>query len=233
MEVYLYNPWLTYSLGLHRLREAGLAWTALGKLDEKTFTFDEIHELCTEFFGMDKSDLPRPRDDWDGFVEALHRLNRSESPQYSAVKKRKTSWIDVRKLESMKEGSKSSRKRSSRKSSQSGELTLDDYVRQWAFLSPDTSELNPLAELLVTVTDTFPPNNKKVEPHDYFSKWRPLAEDVFNECGDELRYLLKRSLKKMKMFVDSDRVPTDLTERQSVLFRKLRSVFNKSEQDSF
>jgi len=145
----------------------------------------------------------------------------------------KTSWIDVRKLESMKEGSKSSRKRSSRKSSQSGELTLDDYVRQWAFLSPDTSELNPLAELLVTVTDTFPPNNKKVEPHDYFSKWRPLAEDVFNECGDELRYLLKRSLKKMKMFVDSDRVPTDLTERQSVLFRKLRSVFNKSEQDSF
>merc|ERR1712194_464934 len=144
---------------------------------------------------------------------------------------RKTSWIDVRKLESMKEGSKSSRKRSSRKSSQSGELTLDDYVRQWAFLSPDTSELNPLAELLVTVTDTFPPNNETVEPHDYLSKWRPLAEDVFDECGDdELRDLLKRSLKKMKMFLHPDYVPSNLTDRQIALIGKLRSVFKKSEQ---
>eukprot|EP00804_Cyclotella_cryptica_P004162 CCRYP_014540-RB/>CCRYP_014540-RB protein AED:0.00 eAED:0.00 QI:623/1/1/1/0/0/2/709/952 len=38
MEVYLYNPWLTYSVGLHRLREAGLAW-GMDMLDEKTFSF--------------------------------------------------------------------------------------------------------------------------------------------------------------------------------------------------
>jgi len=232
MEVYLYNPWLTYSLGLHRLREAGLGfWGTVGKLDEKTFTFDEIHKLCTEFFGMDKRDLPHPRDDWNGFVEALHQLNKRESPQYSAVKKRKTSWIDVRKLESMNNRSKSSGSRTSRKSSQSRELTLDDYIHHWAYHSSDTSSLRSLAELLVTVTDTFPPNNETVEPHDYLSKWRPLAEDVFDECGDdELRDLLKRSLKKMKMFLHPDYVPSNLTDRQIALIGKLRSVFKKSEQ---
>lgn len=232
MEVYLFNPWMTYSLGLHRLREAGLAWGAVGKLDEKTFTVDEIHNLCTEFFGMDKRDLPHPHDDWDGFVEALNQLNKRESPQYSAVKKRKTSWIDVRKLESMKKRTKSTSHRSPRKSSHSGE---HDSVHEWAYNSSDASSLRPLAELLITVMDTFPPNNKKVEPHAYFSTWRPLAEDAFDECGNQFQNfvdtLLKRSLKKMKMFLHPDSVPADLTDRQSALFRKLRGVFKKSEQE--
>ena len=233
MEVYLHNPWLTYSLGLHRLREAGLAWKGLGELDERTFTLDEIHKLCTELFGMDRRDLPRPGDDWDGFVEALHRLNKRESPQYSAVKKRKTSWIDLRKLESRKKDNRSSRSRSSRKSSQTGELTLDDYVNNWAYDSSNGGSLRPLAVLLVTVEDTFPPYNKSVEPHDYFSGWRPLPEDVFEECGEELHYLLKRSLRKIRMFLQPDRVPADATERQDALFRKLRGVFSKkSEQMS-
>jgi len=136
----------------------------------------------------------------------------------------------VRKLESMNNSSKSSGSRTSRKSSQSRELTLDDYIHHWAYHSSDTSSLRSLAELLVTVTDTFPPNNEAVEPHDYLSKWRPLAEDVFDECGDELRDLLKRSLKKMKMFLHPDYVPSNLTDRQTALIGKLRSVFKKSEQ---
>ena len=37
MEVYLHNPWLTYGVGLHRLREAGFAPEIMEDLDERRF----------------------------------------------------------------------------------------------------------------------------------------------------------------------------------------------------
>lgn len=37
MEVYLHNPWLTYGVGLHRLREAGFAPEIMDDLDERRF----------------------------------------------------------------------------------------------------------------------------------------------------------------------------------------------------
>jgi len=226
-EVYLYNPWLTYSLGLHRLREAGLAWGTVGELDEKPFSFDKIHQLCIEFFGVGKKDLPRPKDDWNGFLDGLQQINEREHRQYSMVKKRKASWIDIRKLESMKKG----RKHSSRSARGGSELSLDGHVQHWAYTS--SGDLRPMAELLVTVTDTFPPSNTRVEPHEYFSKWKPLAEDVFDECGVELHaYLLRKSLKKMKTFLHPERVPNVLTDKQSSLIKKLQGVFKKSEQAS-
>ena len=42
MEVYLHNPWLTYSLGLHRLREAGLAPDIFSVLNGRALTLAEI-----------------------------------------------------------------------------------------------------------------------------------------------------------------------------------------------
>jgi hypothetical protein len=47
-EVYLYNPWLTYSIGLHRLREAGLALDDMDLLDEETLSFGEATLLVVE-----------------------------------------------------------------------------------------------------------------------------------------------------------------------------------------
>ena len=38
MEIYLHNPWLTYSIGLHRLRESGFAPDIMDDLDERPFT---------------------------------------------------------------------------------------------------------------------------------------------------------------------------------------------------
>jgi len=37
MEVHLHNPWLTYGVGLHRLREAGFAPEIMDDLDERHF----------------------------------------------------------------------------------------------------------------------------------------------------------------------------------------------------
>ena len=53
MEVFLHNPWLTYGIGLHRIREAGLGTELMDDLDEKSFDIEEIRDLTilfTEFF---------------------------------------------------------------------------------------------------------------------------------------------------------------------------------------
>ena len=37
-------------MGLHRLRESGLAPDLLDHLDERPFTLDEVHEFCAMMF---------------------------------------------------------------------------------------------------------------------------------------------------------------------------------------
>ena len=47
-EVYLHNPWLCYSIGLHRLRESGLAPSLMDSLDERPLRYvpsDRTHAL--------------------------------------------------------------------------------------------------------------------------------------------------------------------------------------------
>ncbi|KAL7527561.1 hypothetical protein ACHAXR_002014, partial [Thalassiosira sp. AJA248-18] len=117
MEVYLYNPWLTYSIGLHRLREAGLAPDVLDDLDERPLTLDEIHQLCKLLFGGEDGDvdLPLPPyqptasdqlrrtswvDNWIPFIIGMETLVEKEKLQWNPIKKRLAPWIDVQKLES-------------------------------------------------------------------------------------------------------------------------------------
>jgi hypothetical protein len=106
MEVYLHNPWLTYGIGLHRLREAGLATDLIDDLDEKGFSLDQIHKFCTEIFLSDISakrgnSLPHPRKDWTAFMDRLEQLMKREKLQWNPVKNRQTPWIDLRKLDSL------------------------------------------------------------------------------------------------------------------------------------
>ncbi len=60
MEIHLYNPWLTYGIGLHRLREAGLLPDIFNYLDERPLTLDELHELCETFFIGDDGCIDSP-----------------------------------------------------------------------------------------------------------------------------------------------------------------------------
>ena len=73
MEVYLHNPWLTYGIGLHRLREAGLATELMDELDEKALNMSQIHQFFLEFFvgGILDIDLCNPLDDFEAFVQDL------------------------------------------------------------------------------------------------------------------------------------------------------------------
>ena len=59
-EVYAYNPWLTYSLALHRCRESGLAshprFRALDWLDERPLTREEIIQVIRMLGIIDDND---------------------------------------------------------------------------------------------------------------------------------------------------------------------------------
>jgi len=105
-EVYLYNPWLTYTMGLHRLRESGLAPEVMDDLDEEPLDLDAIHELCRLLFlGRDencKRTLPHPRrDGWRDFFRALTALVEREKPRWNPIKKTRTPWINLAKLDAM------------------------------------------------------------------------------------------------------------------------------------
>ena len=214
-EVYLSNPWLTYSIGLHRLREAGLGWDLLDlldRLDESPLSFSDIHRLCCKLFACeDGQRLCHPHEDWDCFIKDLKRILQSEKLQYNSVKKKRTPWIDLRKLESIHRHSQrrkhakpeqhdaeSESKRSA--CSKAGKTflqappspqTFQDLLTHWSH-QPTDKTLRPLPELLITTPDTFPPTNTFVEPLEYFSKWKVLSKEAFSSVSEEeLKALLR------------------------------------------
>ena len=116
MEVHLHNPWLTYSPGLHRLREAGLAPSIFDDLDERPLTLDEIHQLCTILFIGDDSQaqIPLPpyqptavdqlgnkswRMAWSPFMKSLKKIVEREKLQWNPILKKMMPWINCTMLE--------------------------------------------------------------------------------------------------------------------------------------
>ena len=102
LQVYLHNPWLTYGVGIHRLREAGLGTDLLDLLDEKPFNLREVRKFCVDLFlGKDELSLRNPNVDLDGFVEDLQNIVKKEKLVWNPLKNRLTPWIDVEKLRLM------------------------------------------------------------------------------------------------------------------------------------
>jgi hypothetical protein len=260
MEVYLHNPWLTYGFGIHRLREGGLASDLLDDLDEKAFNAHDIYEFCKEFFiGEKEIELTHPHKSWDAFMRGLNQLLKNEKLQWNPMKKKLTPWIDMRKLEVMfgksKEEQQSNRQQQCPPRQQysgsggqqtrrpdapakevpasSQDLTLVQIIQRWSHKEPDCKKMNTLQDLLCTVPSIFPPSNAKVEPHEYFSKWKVFSEEAFSgSSGDELDELLKRAVRKTKFFLHPDKLPNDLTESQTLLFKTMWDVIQEQEMNT-
>ena len=103
MEVYLHNPWLTYGIGIHRLREACLGTELMDDLDETSLSLDEIHEFCLEFFTGKNHDVPlcNPLHDFSEFLSDLRNILKSEKLVWNPVKNKLCPWIDVDKLDKL------------------------------------------------------------------------------------------------------------------------------------
>jgi len=318
LEVYLHNPWLTYTMGLHRLRESGLAPKLMDELDTRPLCLDEIHQLCKLLFiGEDSGfNLPHPQENWCGFLIGLETLVENEKPQWNPIKKRPTPWINLRKLKAMHGGGKSSeylrhslhngyspkhahtthvpreedgprkhahrndpfhghrndapksKHRPSRESQDQPRrhhrhnepqshkqphhrpsdnvptadtatdtaaggadrsLSLLEVLQKWSHKPPDYKRGHSLENILVSVPQTFPPTNEYVEPHEYFAKWKTFDREALNDCGDNKKELLKRAVRKAKFFLHPDKLPKDLTENQTLLFKSIWDVIQDLE----
>ena len=247
MEIYLTNPWLTYGLGLHRLREAGLASDLIGELDERCFTIYDIHRFCQEFITGEKVYLPHPRN-WDAFISSLANALSNEKQQWNPIKRRQTPWIDIKKLEKMfgrRKRTTSPQKSqysgagvgrrefassmTSRADSYNNDMTLQQVIQRWSHQPPNYKKLNSMQDLLVNMPRLFPPTNHAVEAHEYFEKWKRLSREAFTGEGEELKALLKRAARRSKLFLHPDKLPKDLTKSQTILFQTIWDVMQEQE----
>jgi hypothetical protein len=101
-EIYQKNPWLTYGLPLHRIREMGFYNKILDVLDEQALCKSEIKDFIQLLFG--NFDTPDPDIHWDQFctvVEQLQQNYQSSSmimKQWNPVHEKLMPWIDIKKL---------------------------------------------------------------------------------------------------------------------------------------
>ena len=209
MEIQLHNPWLTYGMGLHRLREAGLLSDVFDFLDEHPFTLDQLHGFCIALFIGDKSGikLPHPRESWTSFFQTLKMLVDKEEMQWNPVRKKMMPWIDMARLEAIHCRRSRDNHRSKSVHDPPGDKQQampKKYERSSSEPSPNVSAnvhiqtrppCNPLQHFLLTVPQRFPPTNTTVEMHEYFSKWKAFDEDAFDGfSGDELVELLAKGM---------------------------------------
>ena len=96
LEVYLHNPWLTYGLPLHRMREMGFPHTVMDALDEHALTLPELWSLCGLLFANHR--IPNPAVDWIAFLRGLVAALAQERQQWNPVTKQRTPWIDLARL---------------------------------------------------------------------------------------------------------------------------------------
>jgi len=100
LEVYEHNPWLNYTLQLHRCREMGFHHRVFDLIDERALTKGEVRDFLQLLLGEDKFDgVPDPSIDWMGFTYEIERLLKQEKKQWNPVSKKATPLIDMKVLD--------------------------------------------------------------------------------------------------------------------------------------
>jgi hypothetical protein len=220
MEIQLHNPWLTYGMGMHRLREAGLLPDIFNLLDERPFTLDQLHEFCKSLFLGDNSaqqvKLPHPRESLTSFFQTLKIMVDMEEIQWNPIRKKMMPWIDMERLEAIhcrRQGSQRPLRRSISEGIKDPPEDKQQRPKYARFSSTpnvatnvhrqsSTPLCNPLQHFLLTVPQMLPPTNTTVEMHGYFSKWKTFDEDAFHGfSGDELVELLAKGLCIVLLFL--------------------------------
>ena len=99
---------------------------------------------------------------------------------------------------------------------------------QWALQPPQLQMLRPIAGLVTTIHNVFPPA-LGVSGHDYFKKWKPITrEDVAGSNNLPEESKLKKSVRKIRFFLHPDKLPHDLNEEQKFTVKMLWDITNDS-----
>jgi len=98
-EVYAANPWLTYGLQLHRMREFGLPSKEFDILDSGQLSPGQMRSLVAALLGGTPHDYPEPTQHFNDFSAAVqHRLQHSATTKDPNRNLREMPWIDLRML---------------------------------------------------------------------------------------------------------------------------------------
>lgn len=96
-EVHKLNPWLTYGLPIHRMREMGMDDKLFDDLDEKAYDLGEIRQfLCILFDDRGIPDLCAH--DWMCFCNYMNQILKTEKTVYNPIQKKMTPWVDMKVL---------------------------------------------------------------------------------------------------------------------------------------
>ena len=87
----------------------------------------------------------------------------------------------------------------------------------WSKKSSANQPLLPLPELLATIHTTF----GLVDTHPYWAKFHPLARDAL--MGGDAN-VLKKAVRKIRLLLHPDKLPSDLNQMQQCLCRDLWDV---------
>ena len=199
-------------MGLHRLRESGLAPDLMDALDERPLNLDDIYQLCDMLFLGESSSisLPHPKQNWDDFLRVLTVLVKEGEMQWSTIKRKHLPWIDLWKLEAMHNEQKETSLRTSYvyhppdKSmtertyepkhvytvSKNPEIIktardMMSVIHRWSHESPGYIKMYSLDHLLLTfpkIAALAISEYTCVEPHNYFWKWKVCMVRMMFSC---------------------------------------------------
>jgi len=98
-EVYQHNPWLNYTLPLHRCREMGFFHRVFDMIDERPLSRSDLRDYICLIFGDNGLDgMPDPTTDWDHFHRRVSDLVKKEKKQYNPITKKCEPWINMKVL---------------------------------------------------------------------------------------------------------------------------------------
>jgi hypothetical protein len=92
-EVMKKNPWLTYSVPVHRFREFGVHLKEFDLLDEKPLALAEARKVCCAILGGKLSDYPDPVIESKAFKEFVEKKCDREPQSWNVKLKKKTPAI--------------------------------------------------------------------------------------------------------------------------------------------
>jgi len=98
-EVFEFNPWLNYSLQIHRIRELGFHDRVFDLIDERKLTKNEVREYCTLLFGPSQSfGLLDPAHEWNSFIVALEHTLHKELKQWNPIYRKEKKLVSIKRL---------------------------------------------------------------------------------------------------------------------------------------
>lgn len=99
LEIYEVNPWLTYGLPLHRMREMGHHDRLFDIIDNQKFVKSQVADFCKLIYGEHIFDgIPDPSVDFKGFLDRLDSVQKGVAETWNPVKKKLRPWVSSSRL---------------------------------------------------------------------------------------------------------------------------------------